>query len=209
MQDIRYWDVRHVSGESTHVDIDNGVTESAGTSFFDKAVVRVLGKNGWGLVLIDNYTRPAGRAFEESLQSAARLAAITGDTVHLAPADRRALAVPPVTEDPGTVSLEEKTSLLAAIERAAKRDLVVNTRATYTERAELVRFEEIIFSKTQGSVPSNLPLNPCPTLLIRISIFLKLSTAYLTSSSQVEQLLTSPANFKGENPIFSNSSVVF
>jgi TldD protein len=142
MQDIRYWDVRHVSGESTHIDIDNGVTESAGTSFFDKAVVRVLGKNGWGLVLIDNYTRPAGRAFEESLQSAARLAAITGDTVHLAPADRRALAVPPVTEDPGTVSLEEKTSLLAAIERAAKRDLVVNTRATYTERAELVRFED-------------------------------------------------------------------
>ena len=32
--DIRYYDVRHVKGQTTHIDIDNEVIESAGTSFF-------------------------------------------------------------------------------------------------------------------------------------------------------------------------------
>ncbi|HOV66907.1 MAG TPA: DNA gyrase modulator, partial [Methanoregulaceae archaeon] len=40
---VRYWDLRHVAGETTTIDIDNGVIESASTSFFDRAVVRVLG----------------------------------------------------------------------------------------------------------------------------------------------------------------------
>jgi len=142
MTDIRYWDVRHVAGQSTHIDIDNGVVESAGTSFFDKAVLRVLGTKGWGVIQIDNFTRPSGAAFEELIRSAANLAAITEESVSLAPATRRILPVPDVTEDPRTVSLEEKTELLSAIERAARREGVVNTRATYTERAEEVRFED-------------------------------------------------------------------
>ncbi len=51
----RYYDVRHVAGESTNIDIDNGVVESATTSLFDRAVVRVLGPSGWGVVSVDNY----------------------------------------------------------------------------------------------------------------------------------------------------------
>ena len=33
---VRYYDVRQVTGQVTHIDIDNGVVESAGTSFLIK-----------------------------------------------------------------------------------------------------------------------------------------------------------------------------
>ncbi len=42
MPGVQYYDLRHVTGEVTHIDIDNGVVESAGSSFFNKAVIRVL-----------------------------------------------------------------------------------------------------------------------------------------------------------------------
>ena len=45
---IRYYDLRQVSGQSTHIDVDMGVIESAGTTFYNKAVIRVLGPRGWG-----------------------------------------------------------------------------------------------------------------------------------------------------------------
>jgi DNA topoisomerase VI B subunit len=41
---IRFYDVRCVRATATHVDIDNGVVESAGTSFSDISLVRVLGE---------------------------------------------------------------------------------------------------------------------------------------------------------------------
>jgi TldD protein len=37
MAGISYYDIRHVTGQVTHIDIDNGVVESGGTSFFNKA----------------------------------------------------------------------------------------------------------------------------------------------------------------------------
>ncbi len=55
MPGIQYYDLRHVTGQVTHIDIDNGVVESAGSSFFNKAVVRVLSGTGWGVLQIDNY----------------------------------------------------------------------------------------------------------------------------------------------------------
>ena len=72
--DIRYYDVRHVKGQTTHIDIDNSVIESAGTSFFSTAVIRVLGPSGWGILTIDNYSSPKGREFESLLSSAISLA---------------------------------------------------------------------------------------------------------------------------------------
>ena len=42
MDGISYYDLRHVTGEVTHIDIDNSIVESAGTSFFNKAILRVL-----------------------------------------------------------------------------------------------------------------------------------------------------------------------
>jgi TldD protein len=139
---IRYYDVRHVKGDSTHIDIDNGVIESAGTSFFSTAVIRVLGQAGWGILTIDNYNDPVGRDFDELLQNALDLARITDEPTRLADAPNGMLAVPRQKEDPKDVSLEEKTSLLGEIETAAKVPGIVNTRATYIERSEQTAFRD-------------------------------------------------------------------
>jgi TldD protein len=118
--DVRYYDVRHVKGQTTHIDIDNRVIESAGTSFFSTAVIRVLGPSGWGILTIDNYTSPEGKKFELLLKSAASLAHITTEPVTLADAPHGVLAVPPMKEDPRSVSLEEKTGILGEIESSAR-----------------------------------------------------------------------------------------
>ncbi|MEN6516893.1 MAG: TldD/PmbA family protein [Methanospirillum sp.] len=133
----RYYDVRHVAGESTNIDIDNGVVESATTSLFDRAVVRVLGPSGWGVVSVDNYR---GDDLDRFVAEALALAELTGETVALADAPHRVLPVPSPTDDPRSYGLEEKTRLLAGVEAAAKGPEVRNTRAVYTERHETVRF---------------------------------------------------------------------
>ncbi len=140
MADVRYYDIRSVRGETTQIDIDNGVVESAGTSFFDKAVVRVLGPKGWGILTRDHVDIDSKRELDGLVAAAARLAAVTKDDISLAAAPRGALAVPPLGEDPRDVDLEEKTRLLAGIEAAARAPEVVNTRARYTEGIDAVRF---------------------------------------------------------------------
>jgi len=137
---IRYYDVRYVTGQTTHIDIDNSVIESAGTSFFSTAVLRVLGPSGWGILTIDNYTSPRGKEFDSLLESAASLARITTEPVNLADAPHGVLPVPAMREDPREVSLEEKTGVLGEIESAARLPGIVNSRATYIERAEQVFF---------------------------------------------------------------------
>ncbi|WP_298665396.1 TldD/PmbA family protein [uncultured Methanofollis sp.] len=139
MDNVRYYDIRHVRGSATHVDIDNGVVESAGTSFYDQAVVRVLGPQGWGILTLENFDpdAPCDRLIARALE----LAAITGDEVELSDAPQRGvLPVPKASEDPAGVSLEEKTELLSSIEGAAKLTGIVNTRARYAESIEEVRF---------------------------------------------------------------------
>jgi TldD protein len=142
MDDISYYDLRHVTGEVTHIDIDNGVVESAGTSFFNKAILRVLVRSGWGILQIDNYTPSSGRKFDELLKRAVKLAGITEENVVLGDAPRGQLAVPHLKEDPRDVSIEEKSALLAEIENSATRPLIVNRRANYIERSEQVRFSD-------------------------------------------------------------------
>jgi len=140
MHDISYYDLRQVTGAFTHIDIDNGVVESAGTSFFNKAVLRVLVKSGWGVLQIDNYTPCTGTKFDELLQQAARLANITDEPVRLGDVPRGILPVPPVKEDPRDVDIEEKSRLLAEIEAGVVREGIVNRRANYIEKDERVRF---------------------------------------------------------------------
>jgi TldD protein len=139
-QGARYFDIRHVTGQVTHIDIDNGVIESAGASLFDHAVLRVLGPRGWGILTLDNYQWPRGRDFDELIQSGLRLASLTGEDVELAPASHKLLKVPPVREDPAEVTMEEKSGILGGIARAASLPGIVNTRANYTERIENVKF---------------------------------------------------------------------
>ena len=140
MVDVRYYDIRSVRGETTLIDIDNGVVESAGTSFFDKTVVRALGPGGWGILTRDRVDLDSKRAIDDLVRAAARLAAVTKDDISLADAPHGVLALPPLREDPRDVDLEEKTHLLAGIEAAARVEGVVNTRARYTEGIDAVRF---------------------------------------------------------------------
>jgi len=142
MAEISYYDLRHVTGQVTHIDIDNGVVESAGTSFFNKAVLRVLHKTGWGIVQIDNYTPSKGKKFDDLLQEARKLSDITEEAVVLGDVPHGVLPVPPMREDPRDVSIEEKSALLAEIEEAARLPGVVNRRANYIERIEQVRFTD-------------------------------------------------------------------
>ncbi|WAC04951.1 MAG: TldD/PmbA family protein [Methanoregula sp.] len=139
---IRYYDLRHVTGQSTLIDIDNGNVESAGTSFFNRAILRVLGPRGWGILQIDNFTPVPNKKFNKLLDSAVKLAAITRQDVKLHDAAQKALKVPVMKEDPRKVSIEEKTSLLAEIERAAALSEVVSRRANYIERSEQVTFSD-------------------------------------------------------------------
>ena len=140
MAGVTYYDLRHVTGQVTHIDIDNGVVESAGTSFFNKAVLRVLDRSGWGVIQIDNFTPCTGKEFENLIDSAQKLAGITEEIVELGDVPHGILPVPPMKEDPRSVSIEEKSSLLAGIEEAARHPLVTNRRANYVERIEQVRF---------------------------------------------------------------------
>jgi len=142
MPGIHYYDLRHVTGQVTHIDIDNGVVESAGTSFFNKAVIRVLSGTGWGVLQIDNYTPCTGKKFNAILESACRLSRITQENVILGDAPHGMLEVPPMKEDPRDVSIEEKSSLLSGIETAAQHPLVVNRRANFIEKIEQVRFTD-------------------------------------------------------------------
>lgn len=142
MQGFRYHDIRHVKGETTQIDVDNGVIESAGTSFFDRAVLRVLGPRGWGAVTIDNFSGLSASELDRILADAGDLAAITEEVVDLAEVSRTPIPVPAGGEDPADVDLAEKTALLLSIERAARLPGIVNTRGNYIERREEVAYRD-------------------------------------------------------------------
>jgi TldD protein len=142
MEAPRYYDIRHVTGESTHIDIDNGIVESAGTGYFDKAVLRVLGRTGWGILAIDNFSSFSQHDLEQGIEEAMGLANATGEYVALANAPRGMLPVPAMKEDPRDVSLEEKTEILGGIEASARLPEVMNTRARYSEEVDRVFFQD-------------------------------------------------------------------
>jgi TldD protein len=146
MDSISYYDIRHVTGQSTHIDIDNGVIESAGTSFFDHAVIRALSGRGWGILTVDNFADTTDREIEELIRNAGRTASITAEEVSLAERRRGIRDVPAMLEDPRDVGIDEKADLMLSIEHAAKISGIVNTRANYIER-----FEEVTFRDSSGA----------------------------------------------------------
>jgi len=137
---IRFFDARRVLAGSTHIDIDNGVVESAGTSFSDTSLVRVLGPQGWGMVSANNLDISSPKELEGVLAEGLSLAKITGDPVHLAEPPRGEHRVPAPREDPRFLSLDEKTRVLSGIERAAGLPGIASTRANYIERTEEVSY---------------------------------------------------------------------
>jgi len=142
MEGVRYYDIRHVQGQSTHIDIDNRVIESAGISFFDHAVIRALTRNGWGILTIDNFQGKRKGEIRTLIAEAAAMAVICGEEISLAEPERGIQKVPPMIEDPRTVSLEEKTEILRDLEQNARIPRIKNTRISYIERFEKVKFED-------------------------------------------------------------------
>lgn len=142
MEGIRYYDIRHVQGQSTHIDIDNSVIESAGTSFFDHAVIRALTRNGWGILTVDNFQGKGKREIEGLIAETAASTSICREEVSLAEPERGIRKVPPLIEDPRTVDLEEKTGILLDLEQSARIPGIGNTKVNYTERFDKVRFED-------------------------------------------------------------------
>jgi TldD protein len=138
----KYYDIRHVKGQNTTIDVDNGHVESAGTSFFDLAVLRVLGPRGWGILTVDNFTSASKDQIGGYLSEAEAHALATEQDVTLADVTRALLKVPARGEDIRNMDLLEKVQLLSEIEGRARLPSVVNTRATYTERLEEVRFTD-------------------------------------------------------------------
>ncbi|HMA04937.1 MAG TPA: TldD/PmbA family protein [Methanomicrobiales archaeon] len=142
---IRFYDVRCVRATATHVDVDNGVVESAGTSFSDSALVRVLGPLGWGMISVNNLDLSGKKELDRILSEGLALARITEDPVDLAEPPRGEHPVPAPREDPRSLALEEKTTVLSGIEKAAKLPGIASTRATYIERTE-----EVFYTDSSG-----------------------------------------------------------
>jgi len=142
--DYRYYDVRRVRGETTHIDIDNTRIEQAGSVFYDTALIRVLGPFGWGVLSVDGedvgdlIKREALPA--EYIQKALGAATLTNERIEIAETPSDIRTVPGMKVDPREISLEEKSDILLDIEKHARKDEIVSTRIGYIEKGEKVSF---------------------------------------------------------------------
>ncbi len=140
--DPRYYDIRRVTGEVTQVDIDNGKVEQAGTSFYDKATVRVLGDLGWGVLSVSGDRIGSEHLHHNLISEALQASAITNERVEVMATPSRIHQVPKIGEDPRKVDLEEKVRILQDLEKAAGGESIVSRRVTYIEKAEQVFFTD-------------------------------------------------------------------
>lgn len=140
MVEPRYYDVRRVTGEVTQIDIDNGVVEQAGTSFFDKATIRVLGEYGWGVLSVRGDRVEKEMLPQSLIQEALNASAITNIHIEIAETPSQIHQVVKTGEDPREVSIEEKVNLLLDLEKAAVDQEIVSRRVAYIEKAEKTYF---------------------------------------------------------------------
>lgn len=140
--DPRYYDIRRVTGEVTQVDIDNGKVEQAGTSFYDKATVRVLGDLGWGVLSVSGDRTGSEHLHRTLISEALQASCITNERVEVMETPSRIHQIPRIGEDPRTVDIEEKVRILQDLEKAAGGEGIVSRRVTYIEKAEQVFFTD-------------------------------------------------------------------
>ncbi|MDR2855251.1 MAG: TldD/PmbA family protein [Methanomicrobiales archaeon] len=140
----RYYDVRRVRGEATHIDIDNTRIELAGSVFYDTALIRVLGEFGWGVLSLDGEMVGDIATREklplELIQKALHAAKLTNERIEISETASGMRAIPAMKEDPRASSLEEKAETLLDIEKHAKKDEIVSTRLGYIEKTEQISF---------------------------------------------------------------------
>ncbi|MDV0442442.1 TldD/PmbA family protein [Methanorbis furvi] len=143
MDTIRYYDIRYVRGNSTTITVENGDVESAGSNFFGKALIRVLGKHGWGYYTASPFDPDNTKAKQEYIARAARAAKLANvsaeiaDVPHGSPRSWSCSA-----NEQAAVPLEEKAALLLQMEGRAKISEVVSTSARYAEQYHDVWFED-------------------------------------------------------------------
>jgi TldD protein len=94
------------------------------------------------MVSVNNLDISSGKELEGVLAEGLSLARITADPVDLAEPARGKHRVPSPREDPRALGLDEKTLVLAGIEKAAKLPGVASTRATYIERTEEISYTD-------------------------------------------------------------------
>ncbi|MCL2460868.1 MAG: TldD/PmbA family protein [Euryarchaeota archaeon] len=142
--EYRYYDVRRVRGEATHIDIDNTRIEQAGSVFYDTALIRVLGPFGWGVLSVDGEAVADLTTHEtlssEYIQKALQAATLTNERIEIAETPSGIRPVPAMKTDPRDITLEEKANILLDIEQHARKDEIVSTRIGYIEKAEQISF---------------------------------------------------------------------
>ena len=140
----RYYDVRRVRGEATHIDIDNTRIEQAGSVFYDTALIRVLGEFGWGVLSLDGEMVGDITTHEtlplELIQKALSAAELTNERIEIAETASGIHTIPAMKEDPCRFSLEEKSEILLDIEKHGRIDEIVSTRIGYVEKREQISF---------------------------------------------------------------------
>ena len=129
----RYYDVRRVTGEVTQVDVDNGRVEQAGTSFFDKAVIRVLGDKGWGVFSVSGEEAEFEKLPESFIKEAYSASLVTNIHIPIQETPSSIHPVPSMKENPADVSLEEKVSILLDMYKATEGPDIVSRRINYIE----------------------------------------------------------------------------
>lgn len=153
MEKIRYYDIRFVRGETTSIQIENGAVENAGTSYFGKALIRVLGENGWGCYCASPFDMDNTKQKEAAVEKAARSARLANVHADIADVELKAPHSWDVSaKEQAGRPLEEKTASLLLLEQAAKLPEIVSTSARYAEQYNDVIFEDCNGYRASSSI---------------------------------------------------------
>ncbi|HJJ47661.1 MAG TPA: TldD/PmbA family protein [Methanocorpusculum sp.] len=153
MDSIRYYDIRFVRGETVSITSENGKIENAGSSFYGKALVRVLGENGWGYYCASSFDMDDEKAKREAIARAAhaaRLANVHADVAEVPESSPRSWNAGAAEQR--KIPLDEKARDLLHIESAARGDEIVSTSARYGEQYQDVLFEDANGNEAKSSV---------------------------------------------------------
>ena len=141
---FRYYDIRRVTGEVTQIDVDNGRVEQAGSSFFDKVVIRVLGEKGWGIFSVSGEEADCENLPENLLKEAFSASQVTNINIPIQNTPSKIHAIPSMKDNPADVSLDEKVSILLDLYKTIEGSDIVSRRINYIEKDEQVSFTDCL-----------------------------------------------------------------
>ena len=146
MEKIRYYDIRYVRGTVTSIQTENRVIENAGTSFYGKALFRVLGEHGWGYYCassIDMDDKKTKAACLEKAAASSRLAGVHAEIADVPFGTPRSWSCS--AKEQAETPLEEKARELLLLESSANIPEICSTSARYSEQ-----YQDGIFEDSNG-----------------------------------------------------------